>query len=134
MKKIFGGVFSRADKPAPKPVSSVTIDGEEFDIEYVKYCIENDRTVSALEAKLHESDDPREIAEEALKTACQFYGGDWAGILDVDLDLDMWTLLWWYNANPQDTTTSLFGEFSLQSPCRTGLKHSKPALPSVLRT
>ena len=113
MSKIFGGIFGRAERSVPTSPSTVLIDGETYDIEYVKYCIEKDRAVTALEVKLHESDDPRLIAEEALKTSCRFYGGDWAGILDVDLDLDIWTPLWWYNAASQDKTTSLFGEFQL---------------------
>ena len=111
MSKFFGGIFGRAEKSAPS--STIMIDGEKYDLEYVRYCIEKDRTISALEAKLHESDDPKEIAQEALKTACLFYGGDWAGILDVDLELDVWTPLWWYNARRKDATTSLFGEFQL---------------------
>lgn len=113
MKKILGGIFGRAEQQKPEQPTTITIDGEEYAIEYVKYCIEKDRTVSTLEATLHESDDPQRIALEALKAACRFHGGDWAGILDVDLDLDMWTPLWWYNAKPQDKTTALFGEFQL---------------------
>lgn len=31
----------------------------------------------------------KEIAMQALKTACTFYGGDWAGTLEVDLDFDV---------------------------------------------
>lgn len=113
MSKLFGGIFGRAEKPVPISTSTVVIGGEVVDMEYAKYCIEQDRTVSALEARLHESDDPKEIAEGALKAACLFYGGDWAGILDVDLDLDVWTPLWWYNVSPHDKTTALFGEFEL---------------------
>lgn len=113
MKKILKGIFGWAEKPAPPSTSTVVINGEKIDMEYVKYCIEQDRTVSTLEARLHKSDDPKEIAEESLKAACLFYGGDWAGILDVDLDLDVWTPLWWYNASPHDRTTALFGEFEL---------------------
>lgn len=113
MSQLFGGIFGRAEKSAPISTSTVVIDGEEVDMEYAKYCIEQDRTVSALEARLHKSDDPKEIAEGALKAACLFYGGDWAGILDVDLDLDVWTPLWWYNTSPNDKTTTQFGEFEL---------------------
>ncbi len=113
MKKLLGGIFGRAEKSAQTAATTITIDGEEFDIEYVKYCIEKDRTVSTLEASLHESDDPKEVAEECLKTACLFYGGDWAGILDVDLELDVWTPLWWYNRKPNDQTTMLFREFEV---------------------
>ena len=113
MSKIFGGIFGRVERSIPGTSPTIVIDGEAYDIGYVKYCIEKDRAVTALETKLHESDDPRLIAEEALKTACRFNGGDWAGILDVDLDLDIWTPLWWYNAASQGKTTSLFGEFQL---------------------
>ena len=113
MAKLFGGIFGRAERSAPATSPTIVIDGETYDMEYVRYCIEQDRTISALEARLHEVDDPQVIAEETLKTACRFYGGDWAGILDVDLDLDVWTPLWWYNAGPRDKTTNLFGEFQL---------------------
>lgn len=82
-----------------------------YDMEYIRYCIEQEQVVSALEAQLHTSDDPKEIAIQTLKTACTFYGGDWAGILEVDLDLDLWTPVWWYNAGLKDRTTQLVHEF-----------------------
>lgn len=113
VKKLFGGIWGRAEIPPLDSLPVVKIDGEEFDMEYVKYCIEKERSVSTLESSLHESDDPKEIAEESLKAACLFYGGDWAGILDVDLDLDVWTPLWWYNPKPKDQTMTLFGEFEI---------------------
>lgn len=113
MTKLFGGIFGRPDKQVIGSPSSIMIGGESFDKEYVQYCIEKDRTVTALEASLHQSDDPKEIAERSLKTACLFYGGDWAGILDVDLDLDVWTPLWWYNRNPKDRTTEYLREFEI---------------------
>ena len=129
MSKLFGGIFGRAEKATPIPASTVVIDGEVLDIEYVKYCIEKDRTVSALESRLHECDDPKEIAEGALKAACLFYGGDWAGILDVDLELDVWTPLWWYNSSPRDATTALFGEFELAKYMPNWIDSLKTGLP-----
>ena len=129
MPKFLGGIFGRTEKPSPNSSSAILIDGEEFDKEYVKYCIEQDRTVSNLEARLHECDDPKEIAEGALKAACLFYGGDWAGILDVDLDLDVWTPLWWYNASPRDKTTVLFGEFELAKYMPTWIEALKTGSP-----
>ena len=113
MSKIFEGIFGRAERSIPGTSPTIVIDGQTYDMEYVRYCIEQEHTISALEARLHEADDPQIIAEETLKTACRFYGGDWAGILDVDLDLDVWTPLWWFNAGPRDKTTNLFGEFQL---------------------
>lgn len=77
------------------------------------YCVQNDisneqaekidfalkfvDTLSELEAQLHASDDPKEIAHGAMKMACDFYQADWCGFLEVDLDLGLWTPYWWYN-------------------------------------
>ena len=89
------------------------IESAQYDLEHIQYCIEQEQTVSNLEASLHESDDPHEIAQKTLKTACEFYGADWAGIIDVDLELDVWTPLWWFKDKGQDKTQQLFGEFEL---------------------
>ena len=72
-----------------------------------------EQTISAIEEHLHDSDDPKEIAIETLQVAWNFYGGDWAGILDVDLDLDVCISLWWYNPKRVDRTSALFGEFEI---------------------
>lgn len=84
---------------------------KKYDAEYIRYCIEHEQVVSALEVGLHDSDDPKEIAIQTLKTACTFYGGDWAGILEVDLDFDVWEPIWWYNPGIQDRTTQLVLEY-----------------------
>lgn len=89
------------------------LESAQYDMEYIQYCVEQEQTVSKLEASLHESDDPNEIAQKTLKTACEFYGAEWVGILDVDLELDVWTPLWWYNPKAYDKTKQLFGEFEL---------------------
>lgn len=68
-------------------------------------------TLSVLEAQLHVSDDPEEIAHGAMKMACDFYQADWCGFLEVDLDLGLWTPYWWYNTYPEDKTMQLTGEF-----------------------
>lgn len=60
--------------------------------------------------RLHTSDDPKEIALQTPKTANEFYGGSWAGILEVDLELDAWTASWWYNPWENDRTEKLLAE------------------------
>ena len=72
-------------------------------------------TVSTLEATLHSSDDPEEIATQTLKTACAFYHADWCSFLEVDLDLGLWTPHWWHNTNPNDKTMVLLNEFESAS-------------------
>lgn len=108
LSKLFGRTEKKEEPYQPNPVNAPAHDSE-----YVEYCIELEQTVSALEEYLHTSDDPREIAMQTLKTACSFYGGDWAGILEVDLDLDIWTPVWWYNPGIKDRTTQLLHEFEV---------------------
>lgn len=94
-----------------KNSSKLTVKGITYDEEHVQYCIELEFTLKRLESFLHTSDNPEEIAARTLKTACEFYGGDWSGILEVDLDLDIWTPVWWYNSGPHDRTKELIYEF-----------------------
>ena len=81
------------------------------DDSYVCYCTELEQALSSLETCLLTSSNPEGIAMQALRTACTFYGGDWAGILEVDLDFDIWAPVWWYNSYIPDRTTQLILEF-----------------------
>ena len=117
LKKLFG----RAEQKK-EPQQQVSELLKKYDVEYIRYCIEQEQVVSALEANLHTSDDPQEIAMQTLKTACAFYGGDWAGILEVDLDLGVWTPVWWYNPGIKDRTTQLMREFENAAVMPTWIK------------
>lgn len=79
--------------------------------EYATYCQDLEQTLSSLESNLHTSDDPEEIATMALKTACEFYHADWAGLIELDLNLGLWSPAWWYNYGPTDKTLTLINEF-----------------------
>ena len=79
--------------------------------EHINYALALGNTLSSLEAEAHESDDPIYIITHTLKSACDFYGADWSGFLDVDLDLRLWTLFMWYNASPEDKTSVMVQEF-----------------------
>ena len=78
---------------------------------YMRYCIELEQALRDLETYLLTCDNPKEIAMQALKTACTFYGGDWAGTLEVDLDFDVWAPVWRHNPGIQDRTNQLILEF-----------------------
>lgn len=78
---------------------------------YMRYCVELEQALRDMEIYLLTCDDPKEIAMQALKTSCAFYGGDWAGTIEVDLDFDVWAPVWWYNPGIQDRTTQLILEF-----------------------
>ncbi len=104
----------------------------QYEPEYIAYCIEQEQTVSNLENRLHESDDPKEIATLTLRTTCDFYNADWAGILDVDLDLDIWTPLWWHNTHSRDHTTELFQKYDIAKVMPNWVKALNDGTPVVI--
>ena len=79
--------------------------------EYARYAQEVESALSLLESQLHISDDPQEIAMTTLKSACSFYQADWAGIIVTDLNVNVWSPIWWYNTSSNDRTSSLIREF-----------------------
>lgn len=91
--------------------ANVDTGGDNDQDHYIQYAQELEQTLSALEAYLHESDNPEEIISHALETACDFYDADWAGFLEVDLDLGLWTPYIWYSRNPIGNTASMLHEF-----------------------
>lgn len=90
--------------------------------EYIQCCIEQDQSIAALEAYLHTSDDPTEIAIQTLKTACSFYGGDWAGLFEIDMDLGIWSPVWWYKVGKNDRTMQMVREFESLTDMPTWIK------------
>lgn len=79
--------------------------------QYTEYAKAFEQTLRELEAHLHDSDDQSEIINKVLETACNFYKGDWAGFVEVDLDLGLWTPYVWFNTNDTDKTKEMLQEF-----------------------
>lgn len=84
---------------------------QQQDAEYLSYCVELERTVEALQVKLRSCNDPEEIAKQTLQTAYSFYQGDWSGVIELDLELDIWSLGWWSHQNPNVTRIEQIDEF-----------------------
>lgn len=74
-----------------------------------------EQSLRDLESFVHESDDADYIMKNAMKTALEFYQGDWIGFLEVDLELGLWTPTHWYNPSPNDKTLDLLQEFESAS-------------------
>lgn len=100
MANFFSGLFRSNDKLLTTHPPSTLPEFSQYESEYITYCIEQEQTISNLEAQLHADDDPAVIAKRTLKTTCDFYGADWAGVIEVDLNLKVWGAGWWYNVNP----------------------------------
>lgn len=89
-----------------------TSEYEERNFDDIQRALDIEHTVKALEAQLcYDQHSPEEVARQILKAACKFYDADWCGLIQVDLDLKIWTPFWWYNDSSEDKTTILTEEF-----------------------
>ena len=61
--------------------------------EYIQYAQDFEQALSQLESRLHNSDAPQEIIMDMLVAAAEFYDGDWAGIMDADQSMKIWSKL-----------------------------------------
>lgn len=111
MKEFLRNLFQKTGKSTEPLQEQEKKERPPNDDGYMRYCIELEQALRDLETYLLTCDDPKEIAMQALKTACTFYGGDWAGTLEIDLDFDVWAPVWWYNPGIQDRTNQLILEF-----------------------
>lgn len=132
MVNFFSGFFKQIEKPQCVHPPSVPQEFSQYDSEYVTYCIEQEQTLSKLEAELHSNDDPKEISMQSLQSACAFYAAAWTGIIEVDLELGVTTTGWWYNADPKITTLQKMYEFENFFPMETWQKAVKSGQPIVL--
>ena len=77
-----------------------TSESEERNFDDIQRALDIEHTVKALEAQLcYDQHSPEEVAGQILKAACKFYDADWCGLIQVDLDLKIWTPFWWYSFN-----------------------------------
>ena len=76
----------------------------------IQYALQFEQTLQNLETALHNSDDPEEIITKMLVAAVTFYDGDWAGIMEADLTMKVWSTLWWYNRKTDGMTPNNFGD------------------------
>lgn len=75
---------------------------------YIQYAQNVEQALSQLESQLHNSDDPEEVIMHMLAAATEFYDGDWAGVMEADLVMKIWSPLWWYNRRTRGMTPNNF--------------------------
>ena len=58
----------------------------------IQRAIDFENSINDLEAQLYYRRlSPKEVAQQVLRATCQFYDADWCGLIQVDLDLSLWT-------------------------------------------
>ena len=76
-----------------------------------EYTMNLEKTLRVLETSLHNSDSAEEIAVQTMAAVCEFYDADFCGVLDVDLDVGVWTPEMWYDREYGPMHTTLFNEY-----------------------
>ncbi len=61
------------------------------------FSLEFERCLIELADEVYGLSKPKEIAQNVLRKACEFYDADWCGIFDADMMLKLWMPFWWYN-------------------------------------
>ena len=104
----------------PESYKSLTESSEEDvgnDIEYVRYAVEIERTIHKLHGKIAGCSDPQKVALSIMETVSQFYDADWCGIIHIDLDVGVWTPLWWYDTKNGPMAPNTCKEYELSDYC-----------------
>lgn len=79
----------------------------------IQRAIDFENSMNDLESQLYYQHlSPKEVAQQVLKATCQFYDADWCGLIQVDLDLNLWTPFWWFNTGATDKTMLLTEEYA----------------------
>ena len=56
----------------------------------IQRAIDFENSMNDLESQLYYQHlSPKEVAQQVLKSTCQFYDADWCGLIQVDLDLSL---------------------------------------------
>lgn len=85
---------------------------EQNNFDRIQCALDMVHTIDELEYPLQSrSSTPKDTALLILEAACKFYDADWCGLIQVDLDLRLWTPFWWHNTGVEDKTTILTEEF-----------------------
>lgn len=85
---------------------------EQNNFDHIQCALDIVRIIDELESPLQSrSAAPKDTAQRILEAACKFYDADWCGLIQVDLDLRLWTPFWWHNTGAEDKTTILTEEF-----------------------
>ena len=109
--------------------SHTSADTEMFDDEQVKAAVELDRMMVQLEHEFRRDLNPKDIILKVLRLTCEYYGGDWCGVLDISQDIGVWAPYWWYDAKTGGMTLTNFYDFENVSEYPTwtsALKEERP--------
>lgn len=81
--------------------------------EFMQYMKDADETLETVKRILLEDGPPEKVLERCFHMLIVFYDADWCGALNADLDLDIFTPVWWNDAQEGFLAETLFNEFEI---------------------
>lgn len=76
----------------------------------IEYALAFEKNMTLLEKQLHSEEEPELIAQKTLIAAAEFYDGDWCGIIEIDVEMEAWCPVLWYNCKTKGMTETGFRE------------------------
>lgn len=76
----------------------------------IEYALAFEKNMALLERQLHSEEEPELIAQKTLIAAAEFYDGDWCGIIEIDVEMEAWCPVLWYNCQTKGMTETGFRE------------------------
>ena len=81
--------------------------------EFMQYMKDADIALETVKNILLEDGPPEKVLQRCFHMLIVFYDADWCGALNADLDLDIFTPVWWEDAREGFLARTLFNEFEI---------------------
>ena len=85
------------------------------DAEFFAYLRDSSTALESVQKILLEDGYPERVLERCMRMLLQYYDADWCGAVNADLEVGIWTPVWWVDAVNGFRAPTLFHEFEIAS-------------------
>lgn len=85
------------------------------DAEFFAYLRDSSNALETVQKILLEDGHPERVLERCMRMLLVYYDADWCGTINADLEVGIWTPVWWVDAEAGFQAKTLFHEFELPS-------------------
>ena len=87
----------------------------ESDDEFFAYLHDSGTALETVQKILLEDGYPERVLERCMRMLLVYYDADWCGAINADLEVGIWTPIWWVDAVEGSQALTLFHEFEILS-------------------
>lgn len=85
------------------------------DADFFAYLHDSSTALESVQKILLEDGYPERVLERCMRMLLQYYDADWCGAVNADLEVGIWTPVWWVDAVNGFRAPTLFHEFEIAS-------------------